>query len=335
MTGPGVVLLWGEDPFLLREAALEVVGGVRAREVGASDWRGGEISDLATPSLWGEGRALLVTDCRHLPEQALAEIGAYLDSPAPDATLVLVAEVPERGRPPAALTRVVQGRGVVRQVSVARKDLARWVLDRGRGKGLGVAPDGAAALVEVVGESPAALDQALDQLAAAFPGERVTRGLVLEQFRGLPEQRVWDLCDRAFSRDLPGAVRALRSLLDARGDPLVILGAIAARLRDLVRVKALPERLPPAEVARAAGLRFEWQGRRYRDQARRFDMEDLVRLHRLVTEADRVLKSGGPPDVVLPELVAAVAGEGGTAPERGPREGTLPEGGRRGRRDAG
>ena len=61
-----VVLLWGEDPFLLREAALETLGEVRATEVDAAEWRGGETADLATPSLFGDARALLVIDCRSL-----------------------------------------------------------------------------------------------------------------------------------------------------------------------------------------------------------------------------------------------------------------------------
>jgi DNA polymerase-3 subunit delta len=309
MTAPTVLLLWGEDPFLLREAALEHLSGITPREMEASEWQGGETADLATPSLFGERRALLVTGCRTVSDQAMAELAAYVRAPAPDALLVLIAEVPERGKPPAALAKLVKEAGEVREVSVSRKDLPQWVLQRGRARGLTLAPDGARALVEVVGESPAELDQALDQLGSAFPDQRVERAEVESQFRGLGEQRVWDLCDRAFGKDLPGSIRSLRSLLEGREDPLVILGGIASRLRDLLRVKALPERIPSADLARAAGLRFEWQARRYREQARRFGSEELVRLHDRVVEADRVLKSGAPGDVVLPALVAAVAGE--------------------------
>ncbi|HXF72968.1 MAG TPA: DNA polymerase III subunit delta [Actinomycetota bacterium] len=305
---PPVLLLWGEDPFLLREAALEALGGVRPREVEGGAWAGGELADLATPSLFGEGRALLVTEARALPEAAHRELAAYLAAPSPDAWLVLCATVPERGKPPARLVRLVQGVGEVREVRVPRKDLAAWVLARARGAGVDLAPDAAQALVETVGEDPGALDQAVRQLGSAFPGERVGRDLVLRQFRGLGEQHVWDLCDRAFGRDLPGAIRALRSLLEARGDPLLVVGGIAARLRELVRVRALPERMPPAELARAAGLRFEWQARRLRDQARRFRMEELATIHAEVVEADRALKSGAPEDVVLAALVAAIAG---------------------------
>ena len=287
---PPVLLLWGEDPFLLREAALEALGGIRPREVEGGAWTGGELADL--------------------PASAHRELAAYLAAPAPDAALVLCATVPERGAPPAALLRLVRGVGEVREVRVPRKDLAGWVLARARAAGVDLAPPAAQALVETVGEDPGALDQAVRQLGAAFPGECVGRELVLRQFRGLGEQHVWDLCDRAFGKDLPGAVRALRSLLEARGDPLLILGGVAGRLRELLRVRALPERLAPAELARAAGLRYEWQARRLREQARRFREEELVALHGEVVAADRALKSGAPEDVVLAALVARVAGGG-------------------------
>ena len=120
---------------------------------------------------------------------------------------------------------------------------------------------------------------------------------------------MWDLCDHALAGRLPKALVTLRGLLDAREEPLLILGGIASRVRDLLRVRSLPERMPSAEAARATGIKFEWQIRRYRDQASRFAPEELTRLHERVAEADRALKGGVPGDVLLPALVAAMAGE--------------------------
>ena len=303
-----VHLLWGEDDFLLREAALEIVGDVQPRELDGSEWQGGELSDLATPSLFGERRALVVTDCKALPDHAVAELRAFLTDPPEDAPLVLCATVGERAKPPAALSKLVAPVGEVREIKVTRRDLTGWLLGRAKANDVALAQDGAAALVETIGEDPAALAQALEQLTSAFAGERITADLVRRQFRGLGEQHTWDLCDRAFKKDVVGAMRSLRSLLESRADPLMILGAIAARLRDLLRVRSLPERLPPKEVAQRAGLRFDWQVRAYREQARRFDVDELVRLHLEVVEADRALKSGGSGDVVLPVLIASIAG---------------------------
>lgn len=303
-----VHLLWGEDAFLLREAALEILGpGPGAQEIEAAEWLGGETADLATPSLFGERRALVVTDCRHLPDHAISELGAYLTSPVPDALLLLCAAVGERAKAPSALVKLVAPVGTVQEVKVARKDLPAWVVRRGAAKGVDISPDGATALIGRVGEDPGALDQALEQLGSAFPGERIAREVVGRQFDGLGDQHIWDLCDRAFARDLPGSMRTVVTLLEGGQAGLFILGGIASRLRDLLRVKALPDGMPPAELARAAGLRFDWQARRYRDQVKRFSMQELLDIHERVVDADRALKSGGDEDVVLPVLVAAIA----------------------------
>jgi DNA polymerase III delta subunit len=123
----------------------------------------------------------------------------------------------------------------------------------------------------------------------------------------LGEQKTWDLCDKAFGKDLAGAVRALRSMEESGDAALMLLGGIASRLRDLIKVRALPDRMPQAQVAKQAGLRFEWQVRRYQQQARNFTLPQLVEIHERVTDADRALKSGASGDVVMPALIAAIA----------------------------
>ncbi|MEX2275127.1 MAG: DNA polymerase III subunit delta [Actinomycetota bacterium] len=304
-----IVLLWGEDPFLLREAALEVFSEVEPREVDAAEWMGGELADLATPSLFGEPRALHVTDCRQLPKEAHSELAAYLAAPDPDAILVFNVTTAERGKPPAALVKMVEPVGEVREVKLVRKELPGWIVQRGRDHGVDVGGPAATALVDTLGEEASALGQAVEQLGSAYPGQAITAEIVAEQFRGLGEQHMWDLCDRAFGKDLPGAVHALRSMLEGRDDPLMILGGVASRVRDLLKVRALPERLPLGEVAKAAGLRFDWQARRYRDQARRFSMRELIEIHGRLVDADRSLKSGADGEIVLATLVGEIAGD--------------------------
>ena len=310
MTGSkraSISLLWGEDAYLLREAALSSIGSLRVTEVDAAQWQGGELQDLATPSLFGEPRALLITDARSLTKDAMGELAGYLAGPDPEAVLVICCHVTERGKVPAALEKIVRPVGEVTQVAIARKDLEPWLVQRARKAGLDLAPQGARALVDTLGQEPGRLLEALDQLGSAFAGQRIMPQLVARQFRGLGEQRVWDLCDKAFGKDLAGAIRSLRSIEAGGDDPLKVLGGISSRLRDLIRVRALPERMPPAQAARAAGLRFDWQARRYQQQARNFSMHQLVQLHGRVAEADRAMKSGSEGSVIMPTLIAAIA----------------------------
>jgi DNA polymerase III subunit delta len=308
---PPVALFWGEDEFLLRDAANTLLAshGVDATEVSGRTWQGGETSDLATPSLWGERRALLVTDCQSLPEAGARELKAYLQAPSTDAICVLTLVSAAASRPP-ALTKLVQSAGgQVRHVAIKRQDMPRWVLERATAKGVDLDPAAATALVGTIGVDAAALDQAVEQLATAFPRQRVGPPEVRAQFVGLGEQRVWDLCDQALTGRVGEALVTLRGLLEAREDPLLVLGGIGSRVRDLLRIRRLPPRMGSTEAARAAGLRYDWQVRRYREQASRFDDEGLEDLHSRVVEADRQIKGGVPGDVVLPALVMAMAGE--------------------------
>jgi DNA polymerase-3 subunit delta len=304
-----VTLLWGEDEFLLREAAIARLGELRSTttEVEASEWQGGELQDLATPSLFGHARSLLVTNARALSKDALGELASYLAAPDPDATLVVCCQVAERGKVPAALQKLVKPVGMITQVAIQRKELEPWIARRAKALGVDLPVHGARALVETLGEEPGQLVAALQQLASAFTGAKITPQLVAQQFRGLGEQRSWDLCDKAFSKDLPGAIRSLKAIEAGGDDALKTLGAIASRVRDLIRVRALPDRIPPAEAAKAAGLRFDWQARRYQQQARNFSMAQLLTLHRRITEVDRALKSGATGDVVMPVLIAQIA----------------------------
>ena len=201
---PTLALIWGEDEFLLRESAHDLLGqhGLRADEIDAGEWRGGETSDLATPSLFGERRALLVTGSQGLSEAAASEIRSYIavhgaaDTGADDSVLVLTAI--SRGRSGPAIGKAVTAAGgAVRQVTLRRQDLPGWVLGRAKRRDLSMSSQAAAALIAVVGDGPAELDQAVEQLRSAFPNQPVGPEQVRAQFRGLGDQQIWDLCDRA------------------------------------------------------------------------------------------------------------------------------------------
>jgi DNA polymerase-3 subunit delta len=315
-----VVMLWGEHLFLLREAARDVFADVHPQEIDGAEWQSGLTGDLATPSLFGEKRALLVANAQDLTGDAAAEVGRYASAPSPDARLVLAFVVSSRSKGPPKKVLEALGKAVeVRRVALDRKELPGWVAARAKARGMPATPQGAKQLVDTLGEDPAALDQAVEQLASSHAKEGLTPQTVTAQFRGLGERRFWDLTDAAFTGNVASAMRTLTALLDAGEEPLALLGGIASRLRDLIRVRALPPKIPLAEVARQAGLRFDWQARRYVEQAKRYREEDLAAIHHELVLADGILKQGGAGDVVLPSIVARIAG--GQPVGRGARAG--------------
>ncbi len=169
-----VQLLWGEDDFLLREAAFQVLGDLRPTEVDAASGGAARCQDLATPSLFGERRALLITDARSLSKEAMAELVAYLSAPDPDSPLVICCRTAERGKPPVALERAVKPVGDVRELE-AREEGPRAVADPARAwtTDRPGAPGGSLARGDA-GGGPRRAGQALEQLASAFAGQRIT-----------------------------------------------------------------------------------------------------------------------------------------------------------------
>ena len=270
-------LLWGEDPFLLRSAAQPRLEGrgLRATEVDGSEWQGGETSDLATPSLWGERRALLITECQALPEQGGRELRAYVGAPVPDALCVLTQVT--RGKNPPAVAKVLPGGGRDGPAGgPASAGAPQWVLGpgpKGRGSRSARPPPRAHGHVgpETAGWTRRSNSSRRRSTVDRGPEE------VRSQFRGMGEKQVWDLCDQAFTGRLPRRW-SRPGTPEGRSDPLIILGGVAARIRDLIRVRASPTAWLPAEAARAAGLRFDWQLRRYREQAGRMHVEELAEL---------------------------------------------------------
>lgn len=149
-----IALLWGEDVFLLREAALARFGELHPTEVDAGDWQGRELQDLATPSLFGEPRGLLISDARSLTKDATAELAAYIGAPDPDAQLVICCQVAERGKAPAVLDKLVKPVGDVVHVEIKRKDLEPWLAHRAGALNLDLSVPAARTLVETLGEEP-------------------------------------------------------------------------------------------------------------------------------------------------------------------------------------
>ena len=151
---------------------------------------GGETADLATPSLFGERRALLVSDAKALPDEGVRELARYLEAPDPDAPLV----TRRGGGGPG------EGAGGAREARQGRRhrhrgqDRAQGApgLDPQAGQGEGARPRAGRrgrARRHRSARSPGRSNARLDQLATAFAGERITREIVARQFRGLGEQQ--------------------------------------------------------------------------------------------------------------------------------------------------
>ncbi|MDP8969420.1 MAG: DNA polymerase III subunit delta, partial [Actinomycetota bacterium] len=106
------------------------------------------------------------------------------------------------------------------------------------------------------------------------------------------------LCDRRPAE----ALRLLRGVLEAGHDPVMVLGALAYRLRCIVAVAG---GVDPSSV----GLNLSAaQARRLQTVRRSFGPGQVTRAYRALADADLAIKSGDlPPAFVLERAVAAIA----------------------------
>ena len=131
----------------------------------------------------------------------------------------------------------------------------------------------------------------LDQVVA-FGGETLTAGEAAEVL-GIVDQDVYfELLDIVAEQDVPKGLELVDRIFGQGHDLEEIVLGILEHLRNLLVVKAAPE----AEVLIGdAALALD----RFREQAGRFETEDLLRLSQLATQMEQSLKTSALPRVQL------------------------------------
>ncbi len=308
-----IQLIWAQDEFL----AAELVDDLTAK-AGPDDEVVTLVCDGGIPgleealfasSLFAKHRYVVIRKAEALRKADVERLATALQSSAadPDVAIVVTSDFS-----PTALIRALQDVATLSKLPRPRRgELVAWVAKRMKFAGL--APDNQAAgsLVEAVGEGLRDLAQAIDQLALRL-GKRgaVTRDEVLTQFSLQAEQPIWVLFDAIVRHEGQKAFETLRRSLRAGDAPLAILGAVVSQVRYLIRAKSVMGRNPIGDDELAKVLTVS-PGRAavLRRQASRLSWPWLLRVHRLLAEADFEIKGGEdgavlPADIVLERVVA-------------------------------
>ena len=281
---PGVVVAFGEEPFLKRL----VLKTIRRLVVGADedvpatthdcqdrppDWR--DVADeLATSSLFGGGQPRLV-----VLERADAFVSANrpkLEDYAakPRTTGVLVLEVDDW----LATTRLYkaldqsglqidcrppQKKGKSKDIDEAA--IAKWIVAWGKTQhGMALASDAAQVLLDLTGPQFGLLDQNLAKLALLVPpGAKASAEQVQEIVGGWRAKSIWDLVDAAASGNTAEAFAQLDHLLHAGEHPLALVGSLSWSLRRYASATRLYQQSERA--GRKISLREALTGAGFRD----------------------------------------------------------------------
>jgi DNA polymerase-3 subunit delta len=221
-------------------------------------------------------------------------VGAYLDDPAPETVLALVAEQLRRD---SALAKAIGKRGQILAYDVIKKDLPKWVQAQLRERGVAVSPGFAHGLIELVGDDMHELACEIDKLATWAGGEKIgDKDLeLLVCPRG--EVAPFGLTDAWGRRDASGALAAYELLLERASESrqalLTRLAALlSAHIGKVQACRRLSQQgLGPREAAAQLGM-HPYAAEKAFAQARNFSEAELRRATVRLAALDLALKGG-------------------------------------------
>lgn len=306
---PPIWLVTGPEELLLRRAAdriIEQLGDATdldLADVRATELRDAGFPDLRTPSLFGAPRALLIRDAQDLPGEVSTWLLSELERlPWATTALLLATGTARIGK---LARRIGELGGRVEAAPPREWEDRKWqqlVADEFRR--LGRSADAAAlrAILDHAGLNVATIAEKVAQAASAAPSGRVSAEHVAAVVVGRGSRGSFAVADAMCQRRPAEALTLLRGALESGADPVMVLGALAYRLRSLVAVAAGVE-------ARSIGLNVSTgQARRLQSVRRNFGPGELTRAYQTLADADREIKGGElPPALVLERAVVAIA----------------------------
>src|SRR5437588_10873031 len=229
-------------------------------------------------------------------DEAVAQLGAYLEDPAPFTVLVVEATGLDQrmklGKLLAEKTLVVEcglGEKVEERLASATALARVMAKDEGVEFEKGVAED----LAEFVGADLMRLKMEIEKLAT-YAGERklIRRQDVGALVIAEKATTVWQLADMLASRQPKKALEFLDRLLRNGEEPLPMLGAMTWMYRKLIEASELKGVANGWQAARALGMRPE-QAELALQNARKISNQRLLGGQRASQKADDQLKRGG------------------------------------------
>ena len=237
---------------------------------------------------------------------ALDMLAAYMADPCPH-TLMLIAATKINGSRKMMRAAKKSGCLVVCE-SPKRGQLPGWIVAAAKRRGHELAAGVADALAELVGPELGPVDDAVERLSLYVgPGAVIDEDALAAVVTRLRQDDVWVLVDALGGRNVGRALEALGDAFDARDAALPMLGAIAWRVRQLVKFEAaLSVGAPSGKAAKAAGVP-PFKARDLERSIKRIGAAKLADWLVLLAEADQALKgSRRPGRRVLETMVVAM-----------------------------
>ncbi|MEU8248482.1 DNA polymerase III subunit delta [Nonomuraea sp. NPDC048916] len=299
-TDPALVtLVVGDEELLAERAVSVVVAAARAGDAGAevhdlvgSKVTQGELTQLTSPSLFGDRTVVVIRSAQDLVKDVIAEVVTYAANPSDDAVLVLAHPGGVKGK--ALVDGLKKAKAQVVTVNKVTKAGERLDFVKGEIKraGRAISADAAQALLDAVGNDLRELAAACSQLMFDTEQKTIDVTAVARYHKGRAEVTGFNVADSAIEGRLGEALEQLRWALGTGVAPVLLVSALAGGLRSIAKVGGAPRNLRGGQLASHLGMP-PWKIDRVKRQLNGWGPEGLSRAIQAVAEADEQVKGGG------------------------------------------
>jgi DNA polymerase-3 subunit delta len=309
-------LIIGEEDYLAEEALARLVDEHLPRDDRALNLdvleAGTPIAEvlvrLDTAPFFGPARVVVVRRLEAMRDADQDALAAYLErGGSPAIGIFLARELDRRRRLFATFKRTAT---VIECRPLPPREIPAWVAARIAAAGKRPGPGAAESLTALAGGSLRDLDHEVAKIAA-YVGDRpvVTVSDVEAIASRLGEASIFTVVDAVGSRDAAGALRALHDIL-ATHEPLQVLFMISRQYRLILRAHQLAAQgVRPDGLAERLSL-HPYVARKVGEQARGHRADGFPRVFDALAAADRAIKTGSAPRLVLEMLIVRLCGTG-------------------------
>ncbi len=242
----------------------------------------------------GDGRLIVVDEVEAWKADDAKAVAAYLKLPLPGTTLALIGGELKKDAP---IAKAVASVGDLLLFDVPQRGLRKWIGEQFALHGTSVEPEGARALVELLGENLYELSGEIDKLATWAAGDKITAADVERLVAARAGTTNFALTDAWGARDVHGVLRASESLLERTGDPrsktiprvVGILTSHVARIRQCQSLEA--QGISAKDAATKLKQHPFYTGKLYA-QARNYSVDELRDVTVSLARLDYALKGG-------------------------------------------
>ncbi|GAA4415962.1 DNA polymerase III subunit delta [Actinokineospora soli] len=289
-------LVLGEEELLVERAvrgALDAVRRVDAQadltRVRVADLTPPELAELVSPSLFAEGRVIVLDAAHEITQDIAAAVSAYAKAPADGIVLVVVHNGGGRKTGKDLVAGLRKLGAAVTDCPKITKPAEReaFVKEEIRRAGGKTDARAVAALIDSVGSDLRELAAAAGQLVADAGGA-VTEEAVRQYHRGRADVTGFAVAEKAVTGDVGGALEALRWALQLGVAHVLVADALADAVRTIARV-AGTGRSDPFRLAQQLGMP-PWKVKKAVAQSRGWRAEGLVAAMQIAAEVNAEVK---------------------------------------------